>query len=167
MQTYIDRLFDREGEFSLDRADRGGATRWGITRSTLAFWRGRDVTVEDVQQLSKEEAAQIYTRLYFENHRIGLLPDVIEEQVFDFGVNSGPGVAIMALQECLGVKADGIIGPKTVAACITACQADGGRSLNIKLAGWRILMLARICRRDPSQIKWLGGWLRRSLEFAR
>lgn len=166
IDTYIDRLFEREGGFSDRKEDRGGATRWGITRSTLAFSRGREVTVEDVKNLTREEAAAIYRKMYFDNHRLGLLPDEIEEQVFDFGVNSGPGVAIGALQECLGQTADGVIGPKTVAAAVLACRPDGGRSLNLKLAKWRCMMLARICRRDPSQLANLGGWLRRSLDFA-
>ena len=166
IDLYIGRLLDREGVLAQHVADRGGVTKYGITRSTLAFYRGTDATAEDVKTLTREEATAIYRKLYFDNHRLGLLPDEIEEQVFDFGVNSGPGVAIGALQECVGVQADGVIGPKTVAAALVACKPDGGRALNLALAKWRCMMLARICRRDPSQLAFLGGWLRRSLEFA-
>lgn len=165
--TYITRLFEREGLFSDHPADRGGATKYGITRSTLSFYLGRPATVEDVREMSQATAVAIYKRLYFTNHRIGLLPDQIEEQVFDFGVNSGPQLAIQALQECVGTKADGVIGPKTVAATVLACRPDGGRSLNIQLARWRAMMLARIVRRDPSQLAFLAGWLKRTLDFAK
>ena len=164
---YIARLFEREGLFSNVKEDKGGATKFGVTRSTLSFYLGREATVEDVRGLTAEVATAIYRTLYFDNHRIGLLPDEIEEQVFDFGVNSGPGVAIGALQECLSLTNDGKIGPKTVAAAIVACKPDGGRVLNLKLAKWRVMMLARIVRRDPSQVIFLGGWLKRALEFAR
>ena len=164
---YIARLFEREGLFSHVKEDRGGATKFGVTRSTLSFYLGREATIEDVRTLSQEVATAIYRRLYFDNHKIGLLPDEIEEQVFDFGVHSGPGVAIGALQECVGVPNDGKIGPLTVAATLVACKRDGGRALNLRLSKWRIMMLARIVRRDPSQIVFLGGWLKRALEFAR
>ena len=167
VEGYIARLFEREGGFSDLKADRGGATKFGVTRSTLGYYLGREATIEDVRTLTIEVATAIYRKLYFDNHRIGLLPDEIEEQVFDFGVNSGPGVAIGALQECLSLTNDGKIGPKTVAAAIVACKPDGGRVLNLKLAKWRVMMLARIVRRDPSQVIFLGGWLKRALEFAR
>jgi len=36
--------------------------------------------------------------------------------VFDCSVNSGPGRAIKMLQEVVGATADGVIGPKTLAA---------------------------------------------------
>ena len=166
IDTYIIRLLEREGPFSHTAVDKGGPTKFGITQSTLSFVRGVPCTIEDVKALSQAEAVQIYKKLYFTNHRLAMLPDEIEEQLFDFGVNSGPWIAIQALQECLGVKVDGVIGPKTIAASILACRPDGGRKLNIQLAKWRCMMLARICRRDPSQIAFLGGWLRRSLEFA-
>ena len=165
IHTYIERLFEREGYFSNHAADKGGATAWGITRATLAFWRKHVVSVEEVKALTQAEAAAIYRALYFDNHRIGLLPDEVEEQVFDFGVNSGPQVAIQALQECLSIKADGAIGPTTVAATLVACRPDGGRALNRKLAVWRAMMIARIVRRDPSQVAFLAGWLRRTLDF--
>lgn len=164
---YIIRLLEREGDFSNRAADRGGATRWGITRSTLSFYLGHPATLEDIQTLPREVAVAIYRQLYFTNHKIGLLPDEIEEQVFDWGVNSGPGLAIGYLQEALGLRNDGVVGPKTVAAAVAACLPDGGRAINIKLAKARCMMLARICRKDPSQVVNLGGWLRRSLEFAR
>lgn len=171
IDSYITRLFEREGLFSNHAADRGGATKYGITRTTLAFYRGKPVSIEDVRNLTEEEARAIYRALYFDNHNIGALPDDIEEQVFDFAVLSGPQTAIRALQECLGLVPDGKIGPVTVAASVKACAADDGpdtgRSLNNAIARWRAMMLARIVRRDPSQLIFLAGWLKRTLDFVR
>ena len=167
VDRYIDDLFEREGWFSNRINDKGGATCWGITRSTLEHWRKKSVTIDDVKNLSQDEARNIYRTLYFDNHKLGLLPDELEAQVFDFAVNSGPGVAIGLMQESLGLKNDGVIGPKTVAAAVMACKPDGGRVLNLKLAKARCMMLARIVRRDPTQVIFIGGWLARALSFAR
>lgn len=167
IDAYIHRLFEREGHFSNHPNDRGGATKFGITHTTLSTWRGKPATIDDVRSLTAEEATAIYKALYFDNHRIGSLPDPIEEQLFDYGVNSGPQVAIRALQECLSLPADGIIGPATIAASTASCALDGGRSLNTQLAKARLMMLARICRRDPSQLVFLAGWMKRSLDFIR
>jgi lysozyme family protein len=83
--------------------------------------------------------------------------------VFDFAVLSGPQTAIRALQEVLGVTPDGVIGPRTIAAAV---KADG-RAVSNGLVKWRAMMLARICRRDPSQLVFLAGWLKRTLDFMR
>lgn len=164
LDIWLDRLFKREGSFTNDKNDKGGPTCFGITQALLASWRGHAVTIEDVKNLTRGEASSIYERLYFVNYKIGLLPEEIAEQVFDFGVLSGPFRAIQALQECLGITADGSIGPVTVVAATLACKKDP-RTLNNDLAKWRIMMFCRIVQRDPSQAKFIGGWCKRACEF--
>ncbi len=44
------------------------------------------------------------------------LPDGVNLMLFDFGVNAGPRVAVKAMQEVVGVTADGSVGPVTLAA---------------------------------------------------
>lgn len=167
VDQYIEALFCREGGFTDNALDKGRATKYGITASTLAHFRGvGSVTTADVALLGRDEARFIYRRQYFDHYHLDLLPDEIEEQVFDIGVNSGPGIAIQMLQEILGVKADGVVGPGTVAAATLACQRDA-RILNNQLAGKRLMLYARICRRDPSQIVFLQGWIVRALGFVR
>lgn len=163
LDGYIDRLFEREGYFTDSKLDRGGPTKFGITLSTLTFYRHRPCTIDDIKNLSKAEAADIYKTLYFLNHHLDLLPDELEEQVFDFAVLSGPQCAIQALQESLGLKPDGVLGPITLAAAV---KADS-RQLNNKIVIWRCMMLARICRKDPTQLTFLQGWLSRALSFLR
>ena len=48
-----------EGGFVNDPRDPGGATNMGITIATLSSWRGTPVTVQDVRNLTKQEARQI------------------------------------------------------------------------------------------------------------
>lgn len=157
----LDEVIKREGGFSHLTADKGGATRWGITQGTLAFYRHKPVSVDDVKNLTEIEAKQIYKDLYYIKPNINQLPDPLDDFVFDFAVNSGPQRAIMALQESLGVSADGVLGPLTIAA---ALATDTHQLLN-KVIKWRIMMFARIVKKDPSQLVFLGGWLSRVCSF--
>lgn len=165
VDAIIDRLLLREGGFVNHPRDKGKATNFGITASTLAFFRGvPSVSVEDVKNLSLEEARSIYRKQYFDAARIGLLPIGIWEQVFDIGVNSGPGVAIRMVQDVLGVTQDGVVGPATIAAAQYAC-AEGAHHINNRLVQRRVMMFARICKKDPGQVVFLQGWVKRAFEF--
>ncbi|WP_431268574.1 glycoside hydrolase family 108 protein [Dankookia sp. P2] len=101
----------KEGGFTDDPADPGGATQMGITARTLAAWRGRPVTAEDVRNLSPEEAKEIYRAQYWNLMRCEDLPRGVDLAVFDFGVNAGPGTAVKALQRAIGTVPDGAVGP--------------------------------------------------------
>ena len=104
-----------EGGYSDHPADPGGATNLGITRRTLAAWRGRPVTKAEVRALTCEEAAKIYRRNYWDAVRGDELPEGIDAAVFDHAVNSGPRAAARMLQESLRLKPDGVIGAGTLA----------------------------------------------------
>lgn len=54
-----------EGGFVNHPNDPGGATNFGITIGTLSRWRGHSVTVDDVRNLTREEANQIYREYYW------------------------------------------------------------------------------------------------------
>lgn len=165
MPTPFDKLLTdlirREGGFVHLPADKGGATRFGITQTTLAHWRGHAVTVDDVRNLTEVEAKEIYQSLYIIQPGLHRLPDPLCSLMVDFGVNSGPAVAIKALQEVVGATADGVLGPKTLAMVLSSDL----RKVNNGVVKWRMLMVCRICRRDPSQIVFLSGWGSRILDF--
>ena len=48
----------------------------------------------------------------------------VADKLYDAGVNMGTGTAIRLMQESLGLEADGIIGPKTIAAINGAPSSD-------------------------------------------
>jgi len=106
-------LLVSEGGYVNNPRDPGGATKYGITIATLRNYRGRSVTVDDVRQLTADEAGQIYHRNYWSPVRGDLLPAGVDYAVFDFAVNSGPRKAAEMLQECLSVTVDSDIGPVT------------------------------------------------------
>jgi len=113
-----------EGGYSDHPNDPGGATNFGITIATLRRWRRPEpVTKEDVRNLPREEAREIYRAYYWHECRCDELPDGVALAVFDSAVNQGPERARRLLQTALRVEADGIFGPITMAAVAAADEA--------------------------------------------
>ncbi|AUQ95958.1 Putative secretion activating protein [Phaeobacter inhibens] len=112
----LDLVFGHEGGYVNRKSDRGGPTKYGITQRTLAGWRGRPVTADDVYNLQKAEAEDIYRQGYWAQCGGALLPDGLDYAAFDFGVNSAPSRAVRYLQKVLGVTIDGSVGPITLGA---------------------------------------------------
>jgi lysozyme family protein len=111
-----------EGGYVDNPADPGGATNMGITRATLAAWRGVPVNrlpKSEVKALTVAEAGTIYRARYWTPIYADDLPAGLDYAVFDYAVNSGPDRAAKDLQRVLGVTVDGRIGPETVAASKT------------------------------------------------
>ena len=119
-------LIGHEGGFANrpKKEDPGGATKFGITIGTLAAWRGETVTIDDVRDLTRDEARRIYKQHYWDAMHADRLPAGLDYAVFDFGVNSGPGRAVKYLQKLLGIDADGIIGAQTLCALHGADVTD-------------------------------------------
>lgn len=109
-------VFSEEGGYVDHPKDPGGATNLGITHRTLSAWRGKKVTKQDVKNLTKKEAQEIYRSEYWNPIRGDQLPSGLDYAVFDYAINSGPARAVKDLQRILGVTQDGIIGAQTLAA---------------------------------------------------
>jgi len=147
----------REGGFSDDPDDNGGATKMGITAKTLAMARGHAVTTDDVKALGEPEAKEIYRSLYWNLLRCDDLPRGIDLLVFDFGVNGGPGRSVRILQQAVGTTQDGSIGPATLAATRNAVQNSGGAELVNALCDARL----KFYRGLDDFAKFGNGWTRR------
>lgn len=140
-----------------DPDDAGGRTQFGISEKTnpQAWADGR---------VTEAEARSIYERKYVQAPGFDKIKDSkLQAQLVDFGVTSGPAIAVQKLQEILHTKVDGILGPKTLA----AIEAEDARYLANKLAASRIQMIGRIVQKNPSQLKWLSGWINRAISFIR
>ncbi len=159
----INRILEREGsEFTDPPADLGGPTRHGITQRTLTIWIGHDATVNDVRNLTKNNAREIYRKLYVLRPQFHLITDpALQAQLIDCGVLHGTGWTIRRLQEILGAKVDGIIGPITLEAVNFDTALNG---LNEKFLSRRIRRCVRIVDRDSTQMVWLWGWQKRALD---
>lgn len=115
-----------EGGFVNHPADKGGATNMGITLGTLADWRGTDVSVDDVRNLTRAEADEIFRTRYYAMCRCGEMPERLALVVYNCAVLSGPKTAIKFVQEAFndlgltvdgkGLEVDGVLGRLTMGA---------------------------------------------------
>lgn len=108
-------VLKHEGGYVDHPSDPGGATNLGITRATLASFRGRAVSKAEVKALTRAEAAKIYRARYWDSIKGDDLPAGIDFAVFDYAVNSGTGRAARCLQQVVGAKVDGWIGGNSLA----------------------------------------------------
>lgn len=107
-----------EGGYVDHPLDPGGATNMGITRRTLAAWRGVKpwwkLPKTEVRNLTRREVGRIYRASYWDRVSGDSLPSGVDYAVFDFAVNSGVGRAARELQRVTGTTVDGVIGPDTL-----------------------------------------------------
>ena len=168
----VDTVIGREGGFSDHPADRGGATRWGVTEAVARAhgYRG------DMHSFPRDEAVSIYKRVYWLRpgfDRVGNIAPQIAEELFDTGVNMGPAVAVSFLQRALNALNRGasdypdiVPGPRIDEATLIALtiflkrRSPNGESVLMKaieaLQGERYLNLAE---RRPANEAFLYGWL--------
>ena len=124
----VSRVFSNEGGYANNPRDPGGETMWGIT---LRVARAHGYTGE-MRFLPKETALSIYEREYWLPIRGDELPFPVAYQLFDFSANSGPIQAIRSLQTTLGVKVDGVFGPRTLTGVESVLPAKLSFSLDRK-----------------------------------
>lgn len=111
--TIMLHIFEVEGGYVDHPRDPGGATNMGITLGTLSRWRGRRVSKEEVKNLTKMEAKNIYFNYYWEEVDCDEWPSGLDLLMMDACVNSGPSGAVKWLQRAVGVDDDGRLGPIT------------------------------------------------------
>lgn len=111
----LDHVFKFEGGYVDHPRDPGGATNMGITIGALSAFIRRRATKAEVKNLSRETAAMIYKRNYWNKVRGDDLPAGLDLVAFDAGVNSGIRRGAQWLQRAIGVAADGKIGKQTIA----------------------------------------------------
>lgn len=113
-------LLKHEGGYVDHPSDPGGATNYGITWKTAR----RHGYHGHMRDLPLKMATDIYRIDYWRPIRADDLPPALRFHVFDAAVNSGPRQAVLWLQRCAGVTADGAIGPRTIAAAQTVTAAQ-------------------------------------------
>ena len=152
-------VLKHEGGYVDHPRDPGGATNMGITHRTLAAWRKRPVTKQDVMNLTRGEAGAIYETQYWDAVKGDDLPAGLDYAMFDYAVNSGAGRAIRDLQAVLGVERDGSLGLRTMA----AVQASDVRATINALMDRRLAFLKRLSTWDAFG----RGWARRVSDVRR
>lgn len=147
-----------EGGFSNHKADRGGATNFGVTQAAYNAWRLKmHLPQQSVKLATPAECKSLYLSEYWIPSKAEKLPEPVDLIMFDMAINSGAGNAAKALQRALGVKPDGAIGPATLAAVASADPIMLAR----RFLDRREDFYEEIVDRDPSQAVFLNGWKNR------
>lgn len=143
--------------FVNDPDDKGGATKWGVTLKTFQKAFGKNKTAEDLKNITEEQWDTVCRKYYYdkmhadeiENKSIALL-------CVQMCWGSGTQTAIKKIQNCLGCKADGVVGPITLGKLNAINSADTFR----KLWSMRYVWLCNIASVGNNK-KFLRGWLNR------
>lgn len=116
-------VLELEGGFSDDPYDPGGPTNKGVTLAVYAAFKGvkadastRTRLLADLKRIPDGDVRAIYRTRYWAPAQCAAMVPAIALFHFDAAVNHGVRGAARMLQRALGVTADGIVGPRTLAA---------------------------------------------------
>lgn len=138
-------VFRHEGGYANDPHDPGGETNMGISK--------RSYPNENIKGMTRDRAKAIYRRDFWNAVSGDSLPAGLDLVAFDPAVNSGVSRGAKWLQQALGVKADGKIGPNTIATAKAAkAEAVIDRACDLRLAWLRTL---------PTWSRYGKGWTSR------
>lgn len=173
-----------EGGYVNDPTDRGGETAFGIARKKWPNWQGWFIVdvyknnygtdPKTITKLLKDHpvfqrmVSLFYRENFWDANKLSGFDQRTATELFDTGVNQGAKAAARYLQEALNlcnnngkiypnIKIDGHIGPATTKAYKAADPERVFWTLNL-LQGERYL---NIVRKDETQEKYWGGWLKR------
>lgn len=159
LQKALKFVLRHEGLWSDDPADPGGATMRGITQRVYDAYRTRmNRDLRSVALISDDEVEDIYGSEYYVPIGGDKLPEPLDLVCFDSAVNCGVGEASKFLQRAVNVADDGKIGPKTIAAVISA-----GSPLDVagNVINQREQFYRNLAETKPAEAKFLSGWLNR------
>lgn len=146
-----------EGGWANDPDDSGGCTMAGITIATYRQYYGKNKTCNDLRFITQEEWLYIFKKGYWDKMKADYINNQsIAQLVVDMAWGSGSYWAIRKMQKAIGVKDDGIIGPKTLA----ALNAEPQEEVFQKIWNMRYDWLVAISKKGNNK-KFLKGWLRR------
>ena len=161
---YFPHIIKAEGEaYTNDPIDKGGCTKFGIILTTLKEYKydtNKDgvFTCDDVKALTLNDAKNIYKKMFWDFFKAdGIKNQSLAEYIVDGAINQGRGTIAKYVQQIVGVTADGLVGNKT----LEAINAHDSKDLFEKLKAKREDKYHRIVANNPSQKKFIKGWINR------
>lgn len=165
LEDSIDYVLENEGGFCIDD---GGPTNFGIVRADVAKYRKvpiEQVTLEDMKELSKMEATEIYREQYWNPLSLDLIDSMnVATAIFDIGVNRGISVGAKYAQKAAVMSGhpdlvvDGQIGPKSIAAINSVWGSSFIRKLeSLDMAGYEAIVA-----HNPAMAVYRVGWEKRA-----
>lgn len=147
--------------FANDPDDLGGATMCGVTLATFTEYCRRKgyprPTIVRLKAIKYKEWLEILKTMFWDKWKADQINnESIALILVDWVWGSGKyGITIP--QKAIGVTADGIVGPKTIAAVNT----KDPKQLFDLIRKERLAYIERICRSRPTNLKYKRGWLNR------
>lgn len=155
-----------EGGWSDHKSDKGGKTNMGITLTT---WKGcgydkdgdGDIDADDLRLITPDDVFQVFKKNYWDrwkaDHiRSQALADILVDWVWASGKHG-----IVRVQHLLGLTADGIVGPKTLA----NLNEVNARTFFQVVKEDRARFIDELCKKNPSQEVFRKGWINRINDF--
>lgn len=156
----IPKILKWEGGFANIPGDTGGATNKGITIATYRKAFGKERTIEDLKTITDVEWQYIYKTMFWDRWKADDINNQsIAELLVDWCWTSGV-YGIKLPQRVLGVKDDGVVGGKTIAAIN---NYPDQKELFNKLWNRRKKQFQDIAKNGKE--KFLAGWLNRLNDF--
>jgi lysozyme family protein len=169
MNNFFDQAFDylmRDEGFKYvnDPKDSGGPTRYGITQKSYEDYVKRIVTIDEIKNMSIDEAKKFYLERYWKPIRCNDLTSLpVAVCLFDSAVLYGSMTATILAQKAASLcgatlKFDGLLGDKSVEALNTVKSVDF-------LGAFHGLVLARIeavISSNPKDEVYRDGWTNRA-----
>lgn len=194
-QAAVKKLLTIEGGYVNDPVDNGGATKFGISLRFLqaegAFdldgdgYRDFDIDMDgdidgaDIRKLTQGDAVYLYHRCFWQRLDAESFTPPIGEMLFDQAVNGGLSAARKMLQRAINavgrtyryrgvaLSVDGVIGPVTRQHLDMLVERHG---TGVIVQAYREAVKDRyqaIVRANPSQARFLKGWLNRADELGK
>lgn len=147
------RVIQIEGGYVNNQNDKGGETKYGISK--------RSYPNLDIKNITSDQAYEIIKRDFYDVMKIGQVVDPsVRSKLIELAVHMGVPVASKLVQGVVGVKVDGIIGPITVSAIN---GKPNGADLVNQIMKAQLLYYCDRVEKDPGQSVFLRGWVKRAV----
>lgn len=156
-KKYAPALLQLEGGYVYHPADMGGPTMKGVTLRSYQEYFGAHKTINDLKNISYGDWQHIMKTGYWDKCRADeIYSQAVAEIAVDWCVNSGVA-GIRRVQEIVGAKPDGIVGPIT----LSLINSSDPKMLFDRIMAARKQFYINIVKRNPSQKVFMNGWMNR------
>lgn len=166
VKLLLPKILKWEGGFVNDPVDRGGATNKGVT---IATWKAvgydkdgdGDIDIDDLRKLSITDVQHVLKTQYWDKWQADKINNQsVADILVDWVWGSGKWGIIMP-QRILGVKDDGKVGAIT----LNVLNTQNQKELFDKIFYARQKFLLSIVKNNPSQQRFIKGWMNRLVDF--
>jgi len=194
-KTFIESLqyvLENEGYYSNNPDDPGGETFRGISRKFHPDWKGwviidkfkKDPEVLKKEYLKNKTLQRYVAKFYYFNFYKKSHADFFEEfsptlayNIFDYAINAGVRTSLKNLQTSLNIlikefklklkplMVDGIIGPHSTNTFKIVLDELNEDLIIRAYQNSRVLHYINLIKERPIYLKFIKGWVKRSLNF--